>query len=63
MKAERSFVSHSRPNSSPMDKKAPTGYRRPRGDEWVGFAYVCLTCGANVSPSAVELHAEWHRAD
>ena len=46
-----------------MDKKAPTGYRRPRGDEWVGFAYVCLTCGANVSPSAVELHAEWHRAD
>lgn len=48
---------------NPMRRPVPENFRRPRATEYVGFAYVCLTCGANVSPSATELHLEWHRAD
>jgi hypothetical protein len=46
----------------PMRKPEPSGYRKPRMEEYVGFAYVCIRCGSNVSPSATGLHDEWHAA-
>jgi hypothetical protein len=62
--SELSWTGEVHPYGSPfMARPAPEGYRKPHLTEEVGMAYVCVTCGANVSSSATELHSAWHEVN